>query len=148
MESVFQFSNPVLSKLNYSINEGFDGSIPREIEIKMEFSSQVMRDDKNRNAIVSLTCKIGEPDENAPFYIEAEEQAHYRWGCDSEGKLVDGALPPNEVIDSLLKKNAPTLLLSYLRPMVSTITAASPFGTYNIPFMDFSNGVNPEEQRL
>ena len=32
----------------------------------------------------------------------------------------------------------PTLLLSYLRPIVVQVTQASPWGAYNIPFMNFS----------
>ena len=43
------------------------------------------------------------------------------------------------MVDKLLNQNAPSLLLSYIRPIVVQITAASPFPTYNIPFMNFTN---------
>ena len=44
----------------------------------------------------------------------------------------------DEQIDNLLRKNAPALLLSYARPLIASITNASKFPTYNIPFLDFS----------
>ena len=44
-------------------------------------------------------------------------------------------------IDVLLRQNAPALLLSYARPIISSITSASKFPTYNIPFLDFSSEV-------
>lgn len=44
-----------------------------------------------------------------------------------------------EKVHKLLNQNAPSLLLSCLRPVISQLTAASPFGTVNIPFMNFTN---------
>ena len=42
------------------------------------------------------------------------------------------------MIEKLLNQNAPSLLLGYLRPIISQITAASPYNAYNLPFIDFS----------
>lgn len=41
------------------------------------------------------------------------------------------------MIEKLLNQNAPSLLLGYLRPIISQITAASPYNAYNLPFIDF-----------
>ncbi|MEI3592754.1 MAG: hypothetical protein V8Q05_07985 [Lachnospiraceae bacterium] len=38
------------------------------------------------------------------------------------------------MIEKLLNQNAPSLLLGYLRPIISQITAASPYNAYNLPF--------------
>ena len=43
-----------------------------------------------------------------------------------------------EMVEKLLNQNAPSLLLGYLRPIISQITAASPYNAYNLPFIDFS----------
>ena len=42
------------------------------------------------------------------------------------------------MINKLLNQNAPSLLLSYLRPVIAQVTMASPYGAYNIPFIDFT----------
>ena len=39
-------------------------------------------------------------------------------------------------------KKAPSLLLSYLRPIVAQVTSASKYGTYNIPFVNFTKPMN------
>ena len=59
----------------------------------------------------------------------------------------------DEMVDTLLRQNAPALLLSYARPIIASITNASKFPTYNIPFFDFSEEsvnvtkLDREEQR-
>lgn len=51
---------------------------------------------------------------------------------------------PNNMIDRLLNQNAPSLLLSYLRPIVAQVTSASKYGTYNIPFVNFTKPMKAE----
>lgn len=72
---------------------------------------------------------IGKEDASVPFYIYAEEGAAFRWNAEK----ID-----EQHREKLLKQNAPALLLSYLRPTISVITAASPFNAYDIPFMNFT----------
>lgn len=86
--------------------------------------------------MVFLTLTLGEDNGNAPFYICATEAARFRWEKDMD-----------EFSDDLLNSNAPALLLSYLRPVVAQITAASPFGAYNLPFMDFTKGTNRSDEK-
>lgn len=148
MVSVFQFSNPVLTKLNFVINDDFDSSIERKLVVNVEFKTDIEVFEKEQTALVILHCKLGEKSDQFPFYIEADEQANYRWGYDDDGNMVDNPIQDPKTLKSLLNINAPTLLLSYLRPIIAQITSASPFDTYNIPYMDFSKGVNPEEQSL
>ena len=42
-------------------------------------------------------------------------------------------------VNSFLNQNAPALLLSYARPIISMITNASRFPAYNIPFINFAD---------
>ena len=107
MRSEFQFTNPILSKIEFLYNKEFK--------------------DKNK-AIVSLVCELGEKNDLSPFWLLAEEEATFKWEEAIE----------EVIVKKLLKQNAPSLLLSYLRPIVVQVTQASPCGAYNIPFMNFS----------
>lgn len=135
MESLFQFSNPVLLKLDFVVNDKFDNSEEKEIKIKLKVETQVSREDDADNAFVALCLTIGEETNEFPFYIYAVEGAEFKW----EKEAYD-----EESIDRLLQQNAPALLLSYLRPMIANVTGSSPYGAYNIPFMNFREQVNIE----
>ena len=78
---------------------------------------------------IFIFFELGEKNSQVPFYISAIEAAGFRW----DDTLKD------DMVNKLLNQNAPSLLLSYLRPIVTQITAASPFDAYNIPFMSFTN---------
>lgn len=127
MESAFQFTNPVLTGLELLLNSEFDAQKNSEIKIRINFSVNVEKEKQSNEAVVSLACEIGEQNENSPFWIKAEEQARFRWDEELE----------NDLVDILLNQNAPSLLLAYLRPIVAQVTMASPYGAYNIPFMNF-----------
>lgn len=48
-----------------------------------------------------------------------------------------------ELIKTILSSNAPSLILSYIRPIVANLTGNSGLSAFNIPFMDFTS--NKEE---
>ena len=52
-------------------------------------------------------------------FIKAIEGANFRWNDELDDNM----------IDRLLNQNAPSLLLSYLRPIVAQVTSASKYGT-------------------
>lgn len=60
-----------------------------------------------------------ENNDDIPFYIKAIEGANFRWNDELDDNM----------IDRLLNQNAPSLLLSYLRPIVAQVTSASKYGT-------------------
>lgn len=127
MISEFQFSNPSLLNLSFGLNDGFVNSENTNIEIKSEV--EIGPGPEDNSAVVILKLTIGKEDVSAPFYIYAEEGAAFRWNAEK----ID-----EQHQEKLLKQNAPALLLSYLRPTISVITAASPFNAYDIPFMNFT----------
>ena len=45
-------------------------------------------------------------------------------------------------VEIFLNQNAPALLLSYARPIVSMVTNASHYPAYNIPFINFADKNN------
>ena len=129
MESAFQFTNPILKELDFSLNEGFEKVVNKEIPIQLSLSVQVNKSAVKNEAMVELTVEIGEKCDNVPFWIRAIEQANFRWD----------ELVVEEMVDRLLNQNAPSLLLSYLRPIVSQVSSASKYGAYNIPFINFTD---------
>jgi len=128
MESAFQFTNPALSGLEFWINKNFNGEKDTKIQIRMNMSVKVAKKENLNEAIVELDVEIGEKNDDIPFYIKAIEGANFRWNDELDDNM----------IDKLLNQNAPSLLLSYLRPIVAQVTSASKYGTYNIPFVNFT----------
>ncbi|RRD94316.1 hypothetical protein EII17_08870 [Clostridiales bacterium COT073_COT-073] len=129
MESKFQFRNPRLSSLEYFIREDFqfdDNS--EELSLPIEMTVGVKEFNKEDNCTnVFLQIVLGNHDK-ALFYLKAKEEAEFTWSEDLE----------KEKIAKLLKQNAPALLLSLLRPIIKEITSDLPYGSYYIPFMDFT----------
>ena len=127
--SHFQFSNPILSELQFYINDTYNADV-EEISVNLGMSINKNRISETE-ATVELTVKIGEQSENAPFYVMATEGAIFRWEDDSFDAEPD--------VEKFLDVNAPALLLSYLRPIVSSVTMASKYPAYNIPFINFND---------
>jgi preprotein translocase subunit SecB len=92
-------------------------------------SVNVNKMENTNEAEVTLKLELGERGETSPFFLTAMEAARFRWNESLEGDMVN----------KLLNQNAPSLLLSYIRPIVTQITAASPYDAYNIPFINFTN---------
>lgn len=127
--SAFQFTNPTLVRLDFGINEEFlNGNKEKEeADINLELSVTSQETGKNE-AQVSLTIQVGEKGKEAPYYIMLIERADFRWYEELE---LDRR-------KKLLTQNAPSLLLSYARPIISQITDVSPFNTFHIPFINFT----------
>lgn len=132
-KSSFQFSNPSLTRLSFILNESFEKE--GELSMGIHMNARVLpiekaEDDSFQEAEVSVTLCIGTKDETTPFYIEAEEMAAFRWEKDAYSE---------EQVDTLLNQNAVALLISYLRPIIAGITAASPYPTYNLPYINLTS---------
>lgn len=127
--SQFQFTNPVLKNLQFNINDTYVAK-KKNVDINVQISISKKMAGRNE-ANVELTIEIGEQSEEMPFYISATEGAGFRWEQE--------AFSDEKEVEKLLEINAPALLLSYLRPIISNITSASQYPTYNIPFVNFNN---------
>lgn len=131
MESIFQFNNPALLKLDFKINPKFYSNDGEEIKLKLKIETRINREENAEEAFVVLCVTIGGAGETFPFYVYAEEAADFKWKKEAYDEAA---------VDKLLKQNAPALLLSYLRPVIANITGASPYSAYDIPFMNFREG--------
>lgn len=128
MESIFQFSNPSLLKLDFKINDDFDSGIGEEIKLRLKVETRVNREKDAEQAFVVLCVTVGEKTDKHPFYVYAEEAAEFKW---KKGAYDE------EAVRRLLGQNAPALLLSYLRPIIANITRSSQYSAYDIPFINF-----------
>lgn len=126
-KSSFQFRNPVLARLEFGINEGFNKKLNDKQEVNINMTVQVNKKFDVHEAEVSLVFELGDKNDLNPFYVVATEKADFRW---------DDVLD-NGTVEQMLNQNAPSLLLSYLRPIIAQITAASPYNSFDIPFINF-----------
>lgn len=122
-ESNFQFKRPFLIDLHFGFNTDFNPDA--DFSLSQEFSTNVMMADDDKSAVVELDLVIGAK-ENTPFDVKITMASEFQW----DSSITD--------IDDFLSINSATLLLSYMRPIVATVTSSSPLPGYQIPFMDFT----------
>lgn len=132
--SKFQFKDPVLLGVHFSVNEEFHTE--KNCEVNLNTTVTVRKSEEEHNsATVTVIVEVGEKNNNSPFFISVQEQANFWWedtgGEDSQAD-----------IDRLLDQNAPALLIGYIRPVIASITSSSPFPTFNLPFLDLTEQGN------
>lgn len=127
-ESNFQFTDPSLVSMKFEENKHF--SVEKRKEIKIQTGLSVSHTKVSENeAVVELKINLGDKGEQSPFYLETIFMAKFKWVSELEESKVN----------LFLDQNAPALLLSYARPIVSMTTNASHFAAYNIPFINFAD---------
>ena len=129
--SSFQFTPPLLTQLQFSVNKGYKGpseDVDIDIPIELKVSKPDAVECKDRTAFVALAVTVGARTEQFPYFITVEMGANFRW-AETVG---------DEMAEALLSRNAPALLLGYIRPYIAQITEASPVGAVHIPFMNFN----------
>lgn len=123
-ESSFKYTSPVLTLLEFKVNDPQELSKPLQLE--NHFRVDVLRDEDMAEATVFLSLSIGKG-ERVPFELVAEASADFSWE--------DSSFTQDQ-LETLLTKNAPALLVAFLRPIVASVTNFSPFPVYNLPFFD------------
>lgn len=131
-ESVFQLvGKPRIKKFNFELSEEykFDGELNLEMNNNIQIDKGV--DENARQALVTLnigifeTIKISE----VPFTIKVDIEGHFKW---NETLEENGTM-----LDSMLKQNAPAILYSYVRPIITMITVEANMPPLVIPIMNF-----------
>lgn len=121
-ESSFQFTNPVVSRFDFHLNKNYE---PEGKNVSLTLTMKVnTEDESNAQKYVELTMRIG--DEKSPFSIIAVIGASFRW---------DPSLA-QDVVDNLIQKNAVSLLIGYLRPVISQFTVQAGIEPFNLPFIN------------
>ena len=121
--SQFHFTAPKVIAWKFSMNADFSPEQYLTTEIK--YKSSVLKFREQNKATVILELKIGEESERSPFYISAKISSNFTWNDEL-----------SSLIERLLNENAVTLLISYLRPMVSQFTSYAGFVPFNLPYLD------------
>ena len=126
-QSDFEFTPPRLIRLAFQENGGF---LKEKFHgITLNSTTTVNRSESSNHASVQLDFLVGRKTEEEPFFAEASMVTNIRWEGDYE----------EETVEAILSSNAPALLLSYLRPLISTVTGSSHFSHFDIPFLDFTD---------
>ncbi len=126
-KSKFQFSNPNLVNLVFEVNPDFDEKLFESL--KLESQTKVVKMQSQNKANVEMHLDIGGVEKEYPFAIKITMASDFMWEDGLEETLVD----------RLLKANATSLILSYMRPIISNITNNSKYSVFNLPFLDMQN---------
>lgn len=124
-ESKLKFTNPVLETLVFKENEEYQPSDEGQSNsINMQLSISKIDDDTRLEKL-----KVAINEASVPYILEVQMSAKFL--------LKDVA---EEYKKSFLRINAPSLLFSYIRPLVTSITRDSKYETVTLPFFDFTSG--------
>lgn len=96
--------------------------------MKLIGNTKIKRRINNNSAIVNFRLNIGEDNDKFPFYCVLEMESVFQWEKDIDDHFVE----------ELLKTNASSLLLGYMRPIVANVTGMTKYPSFNIPFLDMS----------
>ena len=64
-----------------------------------------------------------------PFQINVEIEGYFNWDDELEKNAV--------LLDAMLKQNAPAILFSYVRPLITLLTVEADMPPLVIPLMNF-----------
>lgn len=134
-QSAFRFSKPIMEKIDYSVTENCDISKLKGKTIPLSFNTDVYRSEESRDAKVIFSI-IAEAIDDFPFAFCIKMSSKVKWDEDV----------PDAMLDSVLNKNVPAMLLSYARPIISMITSHSDYKPLDIPFIDFRDSSSSEKE--
>lgn len=126
--SPFKFTPPLLIESHFAMRR------PKREEdvVNIHLCRNVVKNDEKNSAIVELKVQLNKEGdkekEDACFVAEVTLQSIFTWPDDMDKTFVN----------SLLTVNAASLLISYARPIIVQLTAASPIPAYNIPFLNMN----------
>lgn len=126
-----QFEDPTILKFEFNVNEDFDfenNADDTDISTLVEMPSQDEIDFSDEIPVY-LSVFVNDDNDNAPYTINMQILSLFK---------VSEEIPEDDVLN-LLQTDGASILLSYLRPMVSMMTSASGFPAMNLPTLDFSD---------
>lgn len=130
-KSKFQYTNPRLIGVEFNVNESYTGKLNLEQNLRVDTSVE-SKNNKIETGFkyshVIMSAKLGEKESDSPFFLEVKMAVDFRWSDDFK----------DDKIKKLLRQNGSVLLLSYIRPLVASLTLQAGIGPINIPFLDFS----------
>lgn len=129
--SSFQLvDKPRVTRNIFQVNKNFN--FPGEISLEIDNNVKVIQmSEEDATAIVVLNLIFFKNNnfEDVPFNLEIEIEGIFKWDIKLE------EMP--EQLEVLLQENAPAILYSYLRPMITTMTIDANLPPLVIPLMNF-----------
>ena len=126
-KSLFQFSNPHIESIIFKIND--TNKDVNDIPIEIDIQSFIQKEEAS--ATVKLILTIGETTDNntilTALYFKGCIVSDFNWKDD---------IPD---LDKKLKVNGGTVLLSYIRPILATLTMQAGIQPLHLPFINFNN---------
>ena len=132
-ESNFQLvGKPRMTSLQYSTNKEFEFGNELSIQIDNQIQIMNVEGEYGREALVILNLSVFKSAEfkDVPFSISVKIEGLFKWDEDLESK--------KELLDIMLKQNAPAVLYGYLRPMITLVTVEANMPPLVIPLMNFN----------
>jgi len=129
--SSFQLiDKPRVTKNIFQVNKEFDFQGEISLEIDNNIKTVKIADEKMTAIVVLNLNFFGSKDfKEVPFKLEMEIEGMFGW---------DEELEKNDTqLEGLLKENAPAILYSYLRPIITTISIDANLSPLVIPLMNF-----------
>ena len=131
-ESSFQLiGKPQINKISFETNKEF--IFKDEIFLEVSNNVQINKncDEQKHDSVVILNLGIFTSVNlaEAPFKMNLEIEGHFMWD--------DLLAKDMEQLDIVLKKNAPAILYSYLRPIITLITVEANMPPLVMPLMNF-----------
>lgn len=126
-KSFFQLIDQSIEKIEFLKNDNYS-----QKEIALEFKSKVnIKNQRENQAEVFLNFTIFDKEKftEIPFFIDITMKGIFKWEEET----------PEDMVKSLLNTNAPAVLLSYIRSIISQITAYSGYSTLIIPLINFND---------
>lgn len=124
--SSFQLKEQAIIDIDYKVNEFYSQS---EEDLKIDVQTAVKKVGDNI-AAVYLTVNLfkNEDFQSVPFSMTVKSRGIFTWDSELE----------KTALTSLLQNNAPAILYSFIRPIVSNLTAFSIGGSLILPLLNFS----------
>ena len=126
-DSEFQLLSQRLTKTEFKINRNFSNK-DKKIALKLSSNIKISKMKNKNEGVVIFKLDIFNKKEleKYPFYINLEIEGLFSWS-----KNINN-------IDKYLKVNAPAVLMSYLRSIVTQLTVSAGYPPLILPLIDFT----------
>lgn len=121
-----------MTNLSFNINKEYE--FKEELTLKINNDVKILQQENKdrREAAIILNLDIFKSDEvnDVPFNLTIEIEGIFRWDEELEKN--------NNILDIMLKQNAPAILYSYMRPIITLLTVEANMPPLVIPLMNFN----------
>lgn len=124
--SKFKYKLPILKNIIFKVNEDFNKENIEDVIV--HGNKQIKRN--GDEAIVSLELNIYEENNNDyPFFLSITMEGRFSWDDDIG----------EEMINLLLNENAPSVIVSFMRSHVVSLTTGAGYESFILPLLDFTD---------